>query len=76
MKNGVPYDKAERYARLAETYMDDKTDFKAALTKAVTDFPFAPAPASAGSAGQDGSTGSGESVPDADKIAEIFNKRG
>ena len=36
---GVPADKAERYVRLATSYMDDKTDFAAALTAALKDFP-------------------------------------
>lgn len=39
VKLGVPADRAERYAKLAESYMDENTDFSAALNKAVEDFP-------------------------------------
>lgn len=73
VKAGVPYEKAERYARIAETYMDKDTDFAKALTKAVADFPYADPPASAGTAGQDGSASAAE-LPDAGKIKDIFAK--
>ncbi|GHU90289.1 hypothetical protein FACS1894202_09850 [Clostridia bacterium] len=40
---GVPADRAARYLKLAESYLDDKTDLAAALDKALADFPLASA---------------------------------
>lgn len=39
---GIPADKAAKYIKLAEAYMDDATDFDAALDAALKDFPVAP----------------------------------
>ena len=37
--NGIPADKSAKYIKLAEAYVDDATDFKAALVLALKDFP-------------------------------------
>lgn len=42
MEMGVPAERAERYVRLAGTYMRDGVDFAAALDEAVRDFPAGP----------------------------------
>ena len=39
MSNGIPAEKANVYIKLAEAYVDDKTDFKAAIALALKDFP-------------------------------------
>jgi hypothetical protein len=36
---GIPADKADKYVKLAEAYVDDKTDFGKALDMALKDFP-------------------------------------
>lgn len=41
VSNGIPAEKAAKYIKLAEAYVDDKTDFKAALVLALKDFPLA-----------------------------------
>lgn len=38
---GIPADKTDKYIKLAEAYMDDKTDFGKALELALKDFPIA-----------------------------------
>lgn len=74
---GIPADKAERYVRLATSYMDDKTDFNAALAAALKDFPL---PTTApNNVRQFGGAVSGggktDKLPDEDKIKDIFAKR-
>ena len=39
LSKGIPADKADRYVRLASSYLDEKTDFAAALDAALADFP-------------------------------------
>ncbi|MPW25954.1 hypothetical protein GC105_09140 [Alkalibaculum sp. M08DMB] len=39
VSKGIPADKAHKYIKLAEAYMDDKTDFEKALGLALKDFP-------------------------------------
>ena len=39
VEKGIPADQADKYAKLAAVYMDDETDFAAALDKALADFP-------------------------------------
>lgn len=39
MGKGIPADRVPQYAKLAETYMSDETDFDAALDKALEAFP-------------------------------------
>ena len=73
----IPADKAERYVRLAASYMDGKTDFNAALTAALKDFPLpTTAPDSAKQFGS-GVSGGGKTdkLPDEDKIKAIFAQR-
>ncbi len=43
LAKGIPADKLEQYTKLAEAYRGDKTDFSAALDKALKDFPVAEA---------------------------------
>ena len=74
---GVPADKAERYVRLATSYMDDKTDFTAALTAALKDFPL-PTTAPNNTRQFGGAVNGGgktDKLPDEDKIKDIFAKR-
>lgn len=74
---GIPADRAERYARLAASYMDDKTDFSAALTAALKDFPLPTTAPNSGKPFGSGVSGSGKTdkLPDEDKIKAIFAKR-
>lgn len=39
LSKGIPQDKVEKYAKLAEAYMNEKTDFATALDLALKDFP-------------------------------------
>lgn len=74
---GIPADKAERYVKLAASYMDDKTDFDAALNLALADFPLA---TKAESSKQFGGSVSGggkpDKLPDEEKIKKIFEQKG
>lgn len=63
INKGVPADKAVRYIKLAESYIDDKTDFAAALDLALKDFPVpVPAPTVPGAPGNPPASG-GETKP-------------
>ena len=44
VKKGIPGERAEKYARLAESYMGEDGDFEKALDAALKDFPLAEAP--------------------------------
>lgn len=44
LAKGIPDDKASKYLKLAMAYMDEKTDFAAALVLALADFPIAQDP--------------------------------
>ena len=39
VSNGIPAEKAAKYIKLAEAYVDDKTNFNAAIALALKDFP-------------------------------------
>lgn len=68
ISKGVPADKSGRYLKLAESYMDDKTGFEAALDLALKDFPTEkPAVYSAGA-------GSNPMVEEKDPFAEKLAK--
>lgn len=74
---GIPADKAERYVRLAASYMDGKTDFNAALTAALKDFPLPTTAPDSGKQFGSGVSGGGKTdkLPDEDKIKAIFAQR-
>ena len=75
---GIPADKAERYVKLAASYMDDKTDFDAALKLALADFPLQTK--NSDSSKQFGGSVSGggkpDKLPDEEKIKKIFEQKG
>lgn len=78
VKSGIPSDKAERYVKLAASYMDDKTDFDAALKLALADFPLTTTSTAGKPAKFGGAVNSGkpETLPDEDKIKKIFEQKG
>lgn len=77
VRAGIPSDKAERYVRLATSYMDDKTDFDAALKLALADFPLPTT--SKTKSKQFGSEtiddGKTDTLPDEEKIKKIFERK-
>ncbi len=71
MSKGIPADKAEKYIKLAEAYINDKTDFAAALDLALKDFPIAEKGV-AGSGGNPPPANGNDKKPFAPKGAVIF----
>lgn len=74
---GIPAGKAERYVKLAASYMDDKTDFDAALKFALADFPLSTAVKDKSKQfGGSVSGGAADTLPDEEKIKKIFAQKG
>lgn len=74
VKAGIPSEKAERYVKLATSYMNDKTDFDAALQLALADFPLVTKAESSKQFGGSVSGGKTDKLPDEEKIKKIFER--